>query len=222
MLIGTFLYQRVYSKFKYLSVFLMCGGIAIFSAAKKGKHHDGDGHMETMKQLIGVVFVALNLSLDGYTNNEQDEIFSKGATSLELMKSVNLWQVGYLFVYLLLGFVVLGPDSEASKAIYALSNFPEIQWDIFWFCVCASSGQLLIFAVMKQYGSLVWITVSITRKLLTVLFSVIIFKHSVNIYQWAGIAAAGVGMLLEVYVGYAEKKKVCTYFTICFLLEISP
>jgi UDP-galactose transporter B1 len=213
MVIGTLLYQRVYSKFKYLSVFLMCGGIAIFSAAKKGKHDDGDsdGHLETMKQLIGIVFVAFNLSLDGYTNNEQDEIFSKGATSLGLMKSVNLWQVGFLFVYLLLGYVVLGPNCEASKAIYAISNFPEIQRDIFWFCVCASSGQLLIFAVMKQYGSLVWITVSITRKLLTVLFSVIIFKHNVNIYQWAGIAAAGIGMLLEVYVGYAEKKKVFIY-----------
>jgi UDP-galactose transporter B1 len=122
------------------------------------------------------------------------------------MKSINLWQVGYLLLYLMMGFTFFGQNSEVARAIYAVSNFPEIQRDIFWFCVCASTGQLLIFAVMKQYGSLVWITVSITRKLLTVLFSVVIFKHNVNAYQWAGIAAAGVGMLLEVYVAYAEKK----------------
>jgi UDP-galactose transporter B1 len=195
----------MYSSSKYISVLLMCSGIAVFSAAKKGKD-GGESSSEIMKQLFGIFLVGLNLALDGYTNNEQDEIFLKGATSLQVMKSINVFQSFYLILYLLGGLVIFGGGSEISQAVFALVNFPEIQRDIFWFCVCASSGQLLIFAVMKQYGSLVWITVSITRKLLTVLCSVVIFKHSINIYQWLGIVAAGAGMVLEVVAGYSEKK----------------
>jgi UDP-galactose transporter B1 len=65
------------------------------------------------------------------------------------------------------------------------------------FCLCASLGQVLIFGLMKDFGSLVWITVSITRKLFTILVSVFMFNHSVNAFQWFGIVCAFVGMGLE-------------------------
>ena len=178
----------------------MCGGICIFSSSKKSK--DGNSNTELINQLIGILLVGLNLMLDGYTNNEQDSIFAKGATSMQVMRNVNLWQCLYLAAYLIGGLFLFNDSSELSESITAFTLSNELKKDIFWFCVCASTGQVLIFAVMKQYGSLVWITVSITRKLLTILFSVFIFNHDMNIYQWIGIFFAGCGMLLEVFVAY--------------------
>ena len=146
--------------------------------------------------------------LDGYTNNEQDQIFDKlGATSLQMMKNVNLWTTIYISIYLSGGWFLFGENSEFSSAYRAFSDSHELRYDILLFCVCAAVGQVLIFAVMKEFGSLAWITISITRKLFTILFSVFMFNHSVKMIQWLGIALVFLGMFVEVFMGYRAKAK---------------
>lgn len=218
MLIGVLFYQQSYTIYKYMSVLCMCGGISIY-AVYKGYNAENaiasagasitnmSDPNDAVKQVLGLLLVFGNLGLDGYTNNEQDKIFKQGATALDLMKSVNLWQAIYLALYLLGGYLFSGCSSEASRALEAVMLSSEIRADIFWFCVCAGCGQVLIFSVMKQYGSLVWITVSITRKLMTILLSVIVFNHAINGYQWMGVMMASVGMILEVVGKYKEAPK---------------
>lgn len=63
----------------------------------------------------------------------------------------------------------------------------------------------MIFEVMKDFGSLMWITISVTRKLFTILLSIYQFSHPVNTYQWVGIFAVFVGMGLEIVVKYNEE-----------------
>ena len=191
----------------------MCGGVSLYAMAKnmnRGVFSSSDalmGSSDATNQIFGLLLVFGNLALDGYTNNEQDKIFKQGASSIRLMKSVNLWQAIYLAIYLILGVIMMNGTSEAMRALNAFMLVPEIRMDIFWFCVCASVGQLLIFSVMKEYGSLVWITVSITRKLMTILLSVIVFNHSINQYQWLGVVLAFLGMVLEIYGKYQDPKK---------------
>ena len=199
---------------RYVSVVLMCGGVSLYAVAKnmnKGVISSGgimdSAASDTANQIFGLLLVFGNLALDGYTNNEQDKIFKQGASSIRLMKFVNLWQAIYLTIYLLVGFVVMGDASETVRALNAFMLVPDIRIDIFWFCICAGVGQLLIFSVMKEYGSLVWITVSITRKLMTILLSVVVFNHSINQYQWLGVIFAFLGMVLEIYGKYQDPKK---------------
>ena len=75
------------------------------------------------------------------------------------------------------------------------------------FCLCAAVGQVLVFKVMKEFGSLAWITISITRKLFTILFSVFMFGHPIKQVQWLGIACVFLGMIVEVGMGYIVKAK---------------
>ena len=58
---------------------------------------------------------------------------------------------------------------------------------------------------MKDFGSLVWVTVSITRKLFTIVVSVIIFNHQVKLIQWLGIALVFGGMSLDIIMNYVDK-----------------
>ncbi len=132
-----------------------------------------------------------------------------------MMKYINLWQVGYLILYLLCGAAIKSflyddvGSSELALSIDMILRSAELRWDILIFCVCASLGQILIFEVMKDFGSLTWITISVTRKLFTILVSIVKFNHSVNIYQWMGIAAVFCGMGIEIVVKYfdGESKK---------------
>ena len=212
--VGMVFYGRSYTWYKIVGVILLCGGIALFSSAKGGSVKSSsasavsDGN-ETTNLLIGIFLVAMNLLLDGYTNNEQDQIFEKlGATSLQMMKNVNLWTTFYIASFLTLGYFIQGDNSEFSGAYRSFTNSQELRFDILLFCSCAAVGQVLIFAVMKEFGSLAWITISITRKLFTILFSVFMFNHPVKSIQWLGIALVFLGMTLEVVMGYMSKAKL--------------
>ncbi len=76
------------------------------------------------------------------------------------------------------------------------------------FCACASLGQVLLFTLIKEFGSLLWVTVSVTRKLFTVLASVLIFEHTVNLSQWVGIAFVFSGLMLEIVMSHGTKEKI--------------
>jgi UDP-galactose transporter B1 len=59
---------------------------------------------------------------------------------------------------------------------------------------------------MKEFGSLVWITISITRKLFTILLSIFAFNHQVKMVQWMGIGLVFVGLTVETVMGYLVPK----------------
>jgi solute carrier family 35 (UDP-galactose transporter), member B1 len=205
MLVGVLLYRKKYPWYKYVSVLMLCGGISLFSFAKPGK---GGKEIDLYTQIFGILLVGINVFLDGYTNNEQDFVFEKyKATSLQMMKYVNMWQILYLMIYLLMGYLIWGSESELRNAFFLFINCSQVRIDVFLFCICASVGQLFIFAVMKEFGSLTWVTLSITRKLFTIIVSVVMFNHSISTWQWLGVASVFLGMSLEVGMNYAGGKE---------------
>lgn len=208
MLIGSIFYKKVYKWFKYGSVLLLCCGIALFTGSKSSSHKSSDDDHPIVHQLFGVLLIFINLCLDGYTNNEQDHIFAAhNATPLQMTKFMNLWQALYLAGYLVLGLLFRGSASELSAALHVIYACPRIKFDIIMFCLCASVGQLLVCGLIQEFGSLVWITVSVTRQLFTVLLSVFIFNHVVNGLQWFGIFLVFAGLMLEIVMLYRTKEK---------------
>lgn len=213
MLIGSILYKKTYKWFKYTSVLFLCCGIALFTASKGSSSNKDNSSTEDdhpiLHQLFGVLLIFINLCLDGYTNNEQDHIFAAHrATPIQMTKYTNVWQSLYLFGYLMLGLIIRGSGSELSNALNVIYSCPVIKYDILMFCLCASVGQILICGLIQEFGSLVWITVSVTRQLFTVLLSVFIFNHSVNGYQWFGIFLVFSGLILEIVMVYKNKEVI--------------
>ena len=226
LLVGFIGYGKRYDWYQYVTVMCLSGGLALYSFASDGKKNsdiknsltkDIPGNstvtmsigipgvititLEVLKIVWGIILICVNLTLDGYTNNEQDKIFAEDKISgLQMMKYTNIWQVMFIALYLTgdwLCFKSSG-SSEFHQALQMLMSCPEIQRDIVLFCLCASLGQILVFQIMEEHGSLVWITISITRKLFTILVSVIAFQHSLNLYQCVGIGLVFAGIALEI------------------------
>ena len=103
-------------------------------------------------------------------------------------------------------FFYLYDKSELSKAVHMITASSDLRSDILLFCLCASIGQVLIFTVMKEFGSLSWIMISITRKLFTILISIFAFSHSVNSLQWVGVGFVFLGLILESYKSFQAPK----------------
>ena len=205
MAVGVLFYGRVYTWCKYVSVMLLTVGICLFSSTKKSSGAGGSFNEsnDLSVVLFGMLLVLINLGMDGYTNNEQDRIFTQyGASPNQMMQFVNLWQCLYQLLYLAGGYAIYAQHSELSKSLFAMIHSPPLCLDIFLFCVCACVGQVLIFNVMREFGSLAWITISVTRKLFTLVMSVFVFGHPVNAMQWLGVLAVFLGLSVDAAVGF--------------------
>ncbi len=229
MVIGFFRYAVTYPWYKYVSVALLSSGIALFCAFQPPKgdtSSSGSSNAAAWTEIIipytgvsfalpmlaiGIVLVLGNLTLDGFTNNEQDYLFMKyKASSVQMMGNVNLWQTIYLTGYLMLMLPFQGMQGEIVKAFNAFLSSSALRFDLGMFFLCASIGQLLIFTVMEEFGSLTWVTIGITRKMFTILLSVFLYNHQFNMYMWGGVGLVFAGMFLEVYMKYATSSKAAS------------
>lgn len=220
MMVGVFLYRKRYHWTKYISVLLLCFGIGLFTMMKYTPSVMKDQVIEDPAQneflfslslCIGLGFVFIHLVLDGVTSNEQDRIFHNySITSLQMMQNINLWQSFYLAGYLLIEYFLLATDNTQSQlyqAMKMLETTSGVFQDIVIFCLCACIGQIFIFALIRKFGSLVWITISVTRQLFTILLSVFLFNHPIADLQWLGIALVFVGMGVDIWMSYRNKSQ---------------
>jgi UDP-galactose transporter B1 len=209
MIVGGVFFGQKYPWFKYVSVAMLCLGISTLTLAQsssKGQSSESAGSFGLLYSLYGVVLILLNLAMDGYTNNEQDRLYKEMPLSAtQMMKQTNYWQCIFQAVLLAVGVVVLGRNSQLIRASVMVYNQPPLLFDIAMFCTCATVGQLLIFRLIKEYGSLVWVTISVTRQLFTILLSVMLFGHRVNLIQWLGVVLVFSGLGTDILFTFLSK-----------------
>lgn len=209
MLVGKLLYKRSYLWYKYVSVVMICVGISIFTGSKPSKSsstsENGD-YSSLPYQIFGLMLVLANLSLDGITSNEQDQIFAEQKpTPLQMMKYANGWQALYMAGYIVIDLFIYMEKSNIVQAGYMIFFCETMARDLLGFCLCACAGQVVLFGLIKEFGSLVWITVSVTRQLFTILLSVFLFNHRIIHWQWLGIALVFSGLGFEIIFTYINK-----------------
>ena len=60
---------------------------------------------------------------------------------------------------------------------------------------------------LSTFGSLLLVTVTVTRKMLTMIISVLWFGHSLSGMQWLGVALVFGGIGIEAELSKREKKR---------------
>ena len=59
---------------------------------------------------------------------------------------------------------------------------------------------------LSKFGSLTLVTTTVTRKMFSMVLSVVAFGHSLSMAQWGGIGLVFGGIGGEAYMGYQEKQ----------------
>ena len=201
MLIGVFLFRRRYNCHKYMSVALFTIGVSLFTLAStvhSSKHQSSSiEHPSPRAFMTGLLLVSINLFLDGLINASQDHLFSHYQVSgYEMMFSMN-----FLGIFWMLLYVCLWPgQTEWSNAISLFMADPTCLRDVALFILCGTLGQRFIYATLKHFGAITLVTITVTRKLMTILLSVALFRHEINFMQWLGMVCVFFGITLEAYV----------------------
>ncbi|KAF9116529.1 UDP-galactose transporter [Mortierella sp. AM989] len=203
MLMNILLYRRRYPTYKYVCVALITFGAAGFMFLAPFDEHKQEA---VNNSLFGMFLVIINLTIDGITNSTQDQIFRTfKVTGQQMMCFMNLFMSMFMALWLLNPF-----NSELGDALAFCHSHPSIIRDIMLFCICGALGQCFIFYTLEQFGSLSLVTVTVTRKLFTILLSVVAYGHILNISQWLMIGVVFSGIGLEAYIKRNEKLEKMT------------
>lgn len=222
MLMNIVLYRRKFPLHKYLLVGLVTVGIWLFMLHKPTSGAQGGKGGRESSSVLGLTLLGINLVMDGITNSSQDELFKSFTTppvsGPQMMFFMNTFSCLFNLAALIVPFAayprVLVPAhatasywNELSHSISFVSTHPSILRDIVLFGLTGSIGQLFIFVTLSLYGSLTLVTITVTRKMCTMLLSVVVFEHELTRGQWAGVACVFVAVGMEAVVGIREKQR---------------
>ncbi|WEW55330.1 UDP-galactose transporter [Emydomyces testavorans] len=226
MFLHLTIFRKRYPLYKYGVILLVTLGVATFTL-----HHPTSSRKKTnnlnsnSSSVFGLFLLSINLLLDGLTNTTQDHIFSSPNlyskfTGPQMMVAQNVLSTIITSCYLVIiphissSVLPLLPlpvppsqTNELSSALSFLSRHPLATKDVVAFAACGAIGQLFIFYTLAHFSSLLLVTVTVTRKMLTMLLSVVWFGHRLTGGQWLGVGLVFGGIGAEAVVQRREKAK---------------
>lgn len=201
MFLHLTVFRRSYPFYKYAVVASVTAGVAVFTlyhpntTKRKGSPKGGPGSSSEANSLWGLLLLSINLLFDGLTNSMQDHIFAKNpkiVSGPQMMTALNFLSSALTLAYLPF-------TSELSSAAGFIHQHPRVLWDIIGFSACGALGQVFIFHTLARFGSLVLVTVTVTRKMFSMMLSVVMFGHRLSSMQWVGVGMVfgGIGAEAE-------------------------
>ena len=218
MIVGTLVNKVSRPLQDFFSAGVMTQGVILYLLNKSGgeEHEEGagatGGEQTLGRTLIGASLVLLNLFLEGYTNASQDRIFNaardrqSGAkiSGLRMMLDMNLWSAIFLGTVLLaeLVFYALNGDAASSTLVHTwffAQRHPELIMHLLQFSLFGSIALVFVFLTLEAHGGFRVTTITVTRKVVSMLLSVYLFSHPVNRTQWIGVLNVFAGLALQVW-----------------------
>lgn len=219
MLMNIVLYRRKFALHKYLVVTIVTLGISMFMLCAPADAH-GTGKAKkgaASNSLFGILLLLVNLLVDGAINSTQDEVFVRYKISgTQMMLWMNIFASIITATTMLVPFPsipVINPssaslghaaESELHLALEFIRSHPQVLRDVLLFSLAGATGQLFIFDTLENFGSLTLVTITVTRKLFTMLLSLVVFNHHLTFGQWIGVFTVFAGIGIEAVVKRRE------------------
>lgn len=132
------------------------------------------------------------------------QAYAKGSfkpTSNQLFTTANT----YAFIIILLFSIFI--DKSLFPALEFFKNYPSVLPELLLASGLQVVGQICIYYVVGNFKQHVFPMISTTRKIITVIASILYFGHYINNLQWLAIAIVFLGMFYELYEELAHQKQ---------------
>ncbi|CAD7961070.1 unnamed protein product [Amoebophrya sp. A120] len=167
---------KVHSMEKKIQVYLMSAGVVAFTLA--GGSKKGSDFTLSASLAIGLACVLGALVCDGIYGPYQNKIVANyKASPHQLMFNMNLYELFFAIV------LALG-TGELQKGIAFIVAHPSVIPNLCYFGTTMALGSLFVYTLQKNFGALTVTLTTTLRKLISVVFSVLWFGHSLAIAQW--------------------------------------
>ncbi|GAB0132628.1 hypothetical protein EsDP_00001057 [Epichloe bromicola] len=219
MFLHITIFRKRYPLYKYLVVAAVTAGVAVFTL-HSGKKHKRSSRSDEANVAWGLLLLGINLLFDGLTNTTQDHIFQtfRPYSGPQMMCANNMMSTLVTGSYLLaspylvatgvgewIGMDVAGSAGELTAALDFMRRHPAVWKDVLGFAVCGAVGQVFIFYTLSTFSSVLLVTVTVTRKMFTMILSVVAFGHRLTRMQWVGVGLVFGGIGVEAGIARREK-----------------
>uniref|UniRef100_A0A158P8Z4 UAA transporter n=1 Tax=Angiostrongylus cantonensis TaxID=6313 RepID=A0A158P8Z4_ANGCA len=195
LLFGVLFAGKKYSWRKYGFIIMIVIGVAMFLYKDK---------KTSPEQQIGIgeFLLLLSLMLDGTTTAIQDTINkSYRRTTLSMMFYTNFFST----IYLMVGLVVTGELFGFASFVH---RHPHVLFDLCLVAASSCGGQYFIFKTISEFSPLTCSVVTTTRKLFTIIFSVVFMNHPLLERQkWATFIVFS-GLIMDAIDSKVSKKQL--------------
>jgi UDP-galactose transporter B1 len=162
---NVLLYRRKFAPYKYFVVALVTAGITMFMAfgeQKSSKVNKQQASAGPWSSVIGLLYLLINLAMDGVLNSTHDEIFARYKVTgqqMMLFMNVNSALLNTFLAILPLPYIPVlhpsqGRSSDLTDALRFLRAHPKAVYPLFQFAITGALGQLFIFETLQHFGSL--------------------------------------------------------------------
>lgn len=160
-----------------------------------------ESHADVKSVIIGNMLLLVSLMCEGYTADRQDKLaLIHQMSGLQMMEQIN--RSAALFVLPMA--VVL----ELRGFIAFCWRFPQVIPLTVIFAATSAVGQVFLYASISTIGALQTSLVTTSRKLLTVLVSVVLFDKSLLPLQWAALCSVFAAVLTKTYLTFCKSRDV--------------
>jgi len=155
---------------------------------------------------MGVFFILGSLVFDGITGGVQKKLKAETAAVGVKPKPYDFMFFTNFFMMCTAVVIAVGLGEFGTGLAFIKEN-PSILSKIINFSVCSAVGQSFIFYTIANFDPLVCTTVTTTRKIFSVLLSIVLKGHVLSTQGWAGLALACSGILSEMESKMSKSKK---------------
>eukprot|EP01117_Protostelium_nocturnum_P009837 TRINITY_DN3507_c0_g1_i1.p1 TRINITY_DN3507_c0_g1~~TRINITY_DN3507_c0_g1_i1.p1 ORF type:complete len:331 (-),score=66.29 TRINITY_DN3507_c0_g1_i1:29-1021(-) len=179
---------------RVICVFMVTGGVALFSLSES-KQHKAD----KSNSLFGILLLAFSLAMDGLTGPLQETVIRDYSTSPKyMMYAINAWAV------LLTGSCLVVSGKGVDGTLFCMRN-PAVLFQIGLFSLCSAVGQIFIHYTIFEFGALICSIVATTRKFFTILLSILFFGNELASLQWFAVFTVFSGLGIDIYASATSK-----------------
>ncbi|KAM0687652.1 UDP-galactose transporter [Conglomerata obtusa] len=189
VLMNFILYKKKFHLRKYISILLTTVGVLAFML------FEDKTHTARKNSFVGLILLVINLLCDGTINSLQENLFKKHRIhSLHMMFYNNL--ISMVFTFTMLN--ITGKFKEG----IVMMRFGNLLSDVVVYCLLQVVGQLFIYSTIERYGGVTLATINVSRKIISIVISLVWFKHQLNLMQWISILTVFASFGME----FLEKK----------------
>lgn len=202
LLAGTLLKTRSYSLWDWINSSLIGIGCSVFILT--GVPHDApedygvDVSSTFAETLTGCLLLLAFLFTDGFTSSLQERLFQKdekGSTYNQMLYN----NAASLTICLL----SLVSRNQIVPSIHFCLEHPSFLRASLLLSIAAAIGQMFIYYTIKELGALFYSVSMVTRQLISIILSCILFLHPLSFTQ----IISGIFVFILLYVQSLEKKK---------------
>jgi UDP-galactose transporter B1 len=205
ILVGSFL-SRVplkddlkLPKHKIYVALLITLGVILFNAGKLQGGDKGDHHAYP-EEWKGYLLLLLSMFADAFLcdNQAYNKAVFKPSVN-HLFVSTNFW------AFLLIAGYAIATGSFFPGLQFILEH-PQCLKELALVCVLQVTGQVSIYYIVGNFKQHIFPLISATRKIITIVCSILLFNHTLTVVQWVAVGIVFAGMIFELYEEVTEKR----------------